>query len=56
LFFLAKMSQNPVDNVLVLDAGDDFDGLTTAIANVNVDIEYALESMGPGHCDVSFSG
>jgi hypothetical protein len=44
------------DDVLALDAGDDFDGLTTAIANVNVDIEYALESMGPGHCDVSFSG
>jgi hypothetical protein len=21
-----------------------------------VDIEYALESPGPGHCDVSFSG
>jgi hypothetical protein len=50
------MSQDAIDDVLALDAGDDFDGLTTAIANVNVDIAYALESMGPGHCDVSFSG
>ena len=56
MFFLSKMSQDAIDDVLALDAGDDFDGLTTAIANVNVDIEYALESMGPGHCDVSFSG
>ena len=43
----AKMSRNPVDNVLILDAGDDFDGPTIAIANVNVDIEYSLESLGP---------
>jgi hypothetical protein len=43
-------------DVLVLDAGDDFDGSTTAITNVNVDIEDALESLGPGHCDVPFSG
>ncbi len=43
------MSQNPVDHVLVLDAGDDFDRLITAIANVNVDIEYSLESLGSGH-------
>ena len=50
------MSQDAIDDVLVLDAGDDFDGPTTAIANVNVDIAYALESMGLGHCDVSFSG
>ena len=49
------MSQNPVDHVLVLDAGDDFDRLITAIANVNVDIECSLESLGPGHRDLSLS-
>jgi hypothetical protein len=36
------MSQDAIDDVLALDAGDDFDGLTTAIANVNVDLAYAL--------------
>ena len=56
MFSLAKMSQDSIDDVLVLDAGDDFDGPTTAIANVNVDSEDALESLGPGHSDVPFSG
>ena len=28
LFLVAKMSQNSVDDVLVLDASDDFDGTT----------------------------
>jgi hypothetical protein len=56
LFFLAKMSQNPVDNVLVLNASDDFDGPTAMTANLDIDIEYALESLGPGPRDVSFGG
>jgi hypothetical protein len=56
LFFLAKMSQNPVDNVLVLNASDDFDGPTAMTANLDIDIEYALQSVGPGHRDVPFSG
>ena len=54
MFFLAKMSQNPVDNVLVLNTGDDL-YLTTAMT-ANLDIEDALESLGPGHRDVPFRG
>jgi hypothetical protein len=50
------MSQDAIDDVLVLDVGDDLDGSTAAITNVNVDIEDAIESLAPGHCDVSFSG
>jgi len=50
------MSQNPVDNVLVLNAGDDFDGPTAMTANLDIDIEYALESLGSGYRDVPFSG
>ena len=50
------MSQNVVDNVLVLDAGDGSGRATAATANFNVDIEYALESLGPGHRDMPFSG
>ena len=49
LFLALEVSQNPVDNLLVLNTGDDFDGPTKAIANVSVDIEYSLESLGPGH-------
>ena len=49
LFRLAKMGQDPVDDVLVINTGDDFDGPTTAAADFNVDIEYSFESLGPGH-------
>ena len=56
LFLLAKMGQEPVDDVLILNASDDFDGPTAATANFHIDIEYALESLGPGHRDVPFSG
>ena len=29
---------------------------TAMTANLDIDIEYALESLGSGHCDVPFSG
>ena len=35
-------AQNPVDNVLVLDASDDFDRPTTAIANVSCILPHYL--------------
>ena len=44
-----SLPANPVDNVLVLNACDDPDRPAAASANFNVDIEYALESLGPGH-------
>ena len=56
LFLLAKMSQDPVDDVLLFNASDDFGRPTAATANLNLDIEYPLESLGPGHRDVPFSG
>ena len=49
LFRLAKMGQDPVDDLLVLNTSDDFDRPTAATANLNVDIEYSFESLGPGH-------
>ena len=45
-----------MDNVLVLNASDDFDGPTAMTANLDIDIEYALQSLGPGPRDVSFGG
>jgi len=50
------MSQNPVDNVLVLNTGDDLYRSTAMTANLDIAIEEALESLGPGHRDVPFSG
>ena len=47
------MSQDPVDGVLLLDASDDFDRPTAATANLNVDIEYGLESLGPSHSSMA---
>ena len=49
LFYLAKMGQDPVDDVLVLNTIDDSDRASTASADFNVDSEYSLESLGLGH-------
>ena len=43
------MSQNSIDNVLVLYAGDHFEGSAAATANFNIDIEYSFESLAPNH-------
>ncbi len=50
------MSQNPVDNVLVLNTGDDLYRSTAMTANLDIDIEDSLESLGLGNRDVPFSG
>ena len=50
------MSQNPVDNVLVLNTGDDLYRSAAMTANLDIDIEDALESLGPGHRAAPFSG
>ena len=49
LFLSLKVSQNSIDDVLVLDTSDDSDRSAAAAADFNVDIEYSLESLGPGH-------
>ena len=49
LFRLAKMGQDPVDDLLVLNTSDDSDSASTASTDFNVDIEYSLESLGSGH-------
>ena len=57
LFLLAKMSQDPIESlprfigydVLVFDARDNTDSSPAATANLDVDVEHALESLGPGH-------
>jgi len=44
------MSQNLVDNVPVLNTGDDLDRSTAMTAKL--DIEYTLESLGPSYRSV----
>ena len=58
MFLLSKMSQDAIDEVLFLNTGDDLYRSTAMIAklDIDIDIEYALESLGSGHCDVPFSG
>ena len=48
-FLIAKMRQNSIDDVLVLDTRNDPHGTTATAANLNVDVENLLESLGPGH-------
>jgi len=57
LFLLSTICQDSVEglprcighDVLILNASDDFGGPTAATTNFNIDIEYALESLGPRH-------
>ena len=56
MFLLAQMSQNPVDEVPGLNTGDDLERSTAMTANLDIDIEDALESLGSRHRDVPLSG
>ena len=49
LFLSLKMSQNSIDDSLLLDTGDDSDRSAAAGADLDVYIEYAPESLSPGH-------
>jgi hypothetical protein len=60
LFLLSKMSQDAIEglprfigyNVLVLNTGDDLYRSTAMTADLDIDIEDSLESLGPGHRSV----
>jgi hypothetical protein len=54
LFLLSKMSQDAIDDALVLNTGDDLYRSTalTADLDIDIDIEDSLESLGPGHRSV----
>lgn len=55
LFLLAKMSQYPVNDVLILDAGDDFYRPAAAAADFDVYVEDSLEPLSPGHGGMALS-
>jgi hypothetical protein len=50
LFPIVQMSQNSIDDVLVLDTRDDFDRSTAAAADFDVYVEYSLESLSELPC------
>ena len=50
------MSQGPIEDVLILNASDDVAGFPAMTTNLAIDIEYAVESVGPRPCDVLVSG
>jgi len=50
------MSQGAIDDVLVINTGDDLYRSTAMTANLDIHIEYSLESLGAGHRDVPLSG
>ena len=52
-FLVAQMSEDSVNNVLVLDARDDSDRSTAAAADLDVYVENTLEPLGPGHCGMT---
>ena len=53
VFLVAQVGQNVVDNVMVLNAGNDLYRLTAAGADRDVYIEYAFEPLSPGHRSVT---
>jgi hypothetical protein len=48
--------QDPVNGLLVFNAGDDPDRTTAATADFDVYIEYSLESLSPGHGGMALGG
>jgi hypothetical protein len=50
------MSQNSIDDALVLNTSNDLDCTTAAAANLNVYVEDSLEPLCPGHCRMSLGG
>ena len=53
LFLFLKMSQNSMDDILLLKTADDLCCPAAAGADLDVYIEYALEPLSPGHCRMS---
>ena len=49
LFLIAQMSQNSIDDVLVLNTRNDLDRPAAPTADLNIDVEDTLESLCPGH-------
>ena len=56
LFFLAQVSQYSIDDVLVLDTGDDPDRSAATATDLDIDVEDAFEPLRPGHGGMTLGG
>ena len=56
LLLSLKMSQNSIDDILLLDTGDDSDRSAAAGADLDVYIEHALEPLSPSHGGMALGG
>ena len=54
--FFIQVGKYLVNDRRIFNTGDDFDGATAFAARLNVDIEYALETLRPGHGCPAFGG
>ena len=54
--FSRRWARILVDDVLVLDASDDFDRSAAAAADFDFCIEYSLESLSPSHSGMALGG
>ena len=54
--FLLKMLENLLNDLRILNTGNDFDLTATVLTNFDVDIEDSFESLHPGHGSVSLLG
>ncbi|WP_415354848.1 hypothetical protein [Halioglobus sp. Uisw_031] len=55
MFSLAKMSQDSIDDVLVLNTGNDLYRSSAMTANLDIDVDSRREPTGV-HATVGFSG
>ncbi len=56
MFPIAKMSEDPIYDVLVLNTSDDSDRPTAAAANLDVDAEHTFQALSPVHGGVALGG
>ena len=55
LFPVAQVSEDTVDNVLVLNTGDHPYSPTTTAVDLNIDIEDTFQALSPDHRRVTLS-
>ena len=55
LFLPAQVSQDAVDNILILDASNYPDSTSATATDLDVYVEDAFQPLSPGHCGVVLS-
>ena len=54
--FMAQLSQDFVDGLLIFNAGYDSDSIPATVTTLNVNIEDAFQALRPGHGCVTLDG